>query len=819
MTVGGGGQAELFPGVVGSREVVVINGRCCLRLEGQQRVVTVAGLPVHHDKGGDRLAEAYAMVTLVGQGYARQTEVVLAFGCDVRTVRRRQCRFVAGGLAALGRPSGYPEGRPRVAVSRDETVSRLKAEGAPTREIARWLGIDEKAVRKTLRRLGWGAATQGVLPFEGADPKVSGSATGVEPQAREEAFGDRPDGGRPSGEDRRLGADQNLSGVAAVEDDPAPPSADRDPADRSVDRLLACLGVLDDAAPLFRPGTAVPGAGVLLALPALRGQRRVRRAPARSTAASARRSTGCAPRSWSPAPDGAVAHQAPRGAQGAFARGARPACSGWTVRRRSRRCAASSRGWPALGRAAEFGRALAERGSRTRGDAMGFLYVDGHVRVYHGRRTLPKAHVARMRLSMPATTDYWVNDAEGEPLFVVTAEANAGLVKMLPALLAEVRAPGRRAPRHRRLRPRRLEPEALRQADRGRLRHAHLPQGPLPPRARSALQPTTRRPSTAARCAYTLADQGVRSAGGKLRLRQVTRLSEDGHQTPILTSRRDLPAVEVAYRMFERWRQENFFKYLREEYALDALVDYAVEPDDPTREVPNPVRAAARRRSCARPRPSSPRLQPRYGAEALANRERRRPTMRGFKIANAELGQPDPRRRCATVRSTSSAAVPRRVPVQQVVPGRGRQARHRAQAPHQPAQDGRLPGRERPLPPGQPHYRRAEDEGRTLIQSALATSGDLEIVDDTLVVRLDPLSAPHRTAALAAICADLSATRTRFPGSSLRLRFEVKPPPPQSPAFPGPCQRPTPPAPNRTSRPRGRSGGLDSSRSLKACLR
>ena len=61
---------------------------------------------------------------------------------------------------------------------------------------------------------------------------------------------------------------------------------------------------------------------------------------------------------------------------------------------------------------------------------------------------------------------------------------------------------------------------------------------------------------------------------GKLRLRQVTRLSEDGHQTPILTSRRDLSAVEVAYRMFARWRQENFFKYLREQYALDALVDY-----------------------------------------------------------------------------------------------------------------------------------------------------------------------------------------------------------------------------------------------------
>jgi hypothetical protein len=70
----------------------------------------------------------------------------------------------------------------------------------------------------------------------------------------------------------------------------------------------------------------------------------------------------------------------------------------------------------------------------------------------------------------------------------------------------------------------------------------------------------------------------------------VTRLTESGHQTPIVTSRWDLRAIVVAYRMFERWRQENFFKYLREEYLIDALVDYEVELDDSTRSVPNPAR-------------------------------------------------------------------------------------------------------------------------------------------------------------------------------------------------------------------------------------
>lgn len=64
------------------------------------------------------------------------------------------------------------------------------------------------------------------------------------------------------------------------------------------------------------------------------------------------------------------------------------------------------------GKAAQFGRALAEERVTAHSQALGFLYVDGHVRVYHGKHPLPKTHVARMRLSMPATSNYWVNDAQ-----------------------------------------------------------------------------------------------------------------------------------------------------------------------------------------------------------------------------------------------------------------------------------------------------------------------------------------------------------------------------------------------------------------------
>ena len=54
-----------------------------------------------------------------------------------------------------------------------------------------------------------------------------------------------------------------------------------------------------------------------------------------------------------------------------------------------------------------------------------------------------------------------------------------------------------------------------------------------------------------------------------------------------------------------------------------------------------------------------------------------------------------------------------------------------------------------------PHYRRAEDEGRTLIQTALGAAGDIEVTERALHVHLEPLSSPHRTRALEAICEEI----------------------------------------------------------------
>lgn len=755
-------QGEIFPNPEPPEGTVVINDRCLIRTQDGHRVVIVSGIVLSQYALGDHMAEAYAMVTLFEQGWADQNDIARAFNCSVRTVRRCQRRFEDGGLAALGHGSGYPKGRRRLRKSRIKLIHRLKAEGHSNCEIARRVGISEMAVRKLLRLMGWKAGTpeQPLLPF--------GDALASNPNLSAFSISDHktPAGKAP------VASNPNLSAFQSEEDEQVPFSLDTDPANRVFDRVMAYLGLLNDAAPMFRSGTRVPGAGVLLALPAIIQS---------GVLACARDVYG----SIGPAfyglrtsivtlilmallrikrPEG-LKEKPPDDLGRVLGLDRAPEVK--TLRRKLTRLAAS-------GRAAEFGRALAERRVALRGAALGFLYVDGHVRVYHGRHNLPKTHVARMRLSMAATSDYWINDTAGDPLFVVTAEANAGLVKMLPIILEEVRLlvgerrttiafdRGGYSPKlfkkligdgfdiltYRKGRFRRVSRKRFQ-------KHQEVIEG--------------------RKVTYLLADQGVLLLGGKLRLRQVTRLSDDGdHQTPILTSRRDLSAAEVAFRMFERWRQENFFKYLREEYALDALVDYSVVPDNPNRDVPNPALATidAKLREA---RAELSRLQAKYGFEALVNPESERRTMRGFKIAQGKLGNTiwSAIKRVTTLEARR-AAVPKRVPVQEVIDGKivklAPERKHLTNLLKMVAYQAesdlvRMVA---------PYYRRVEDEGRTLIQSALASSADLEVTDRELRVYITPLSSAHRTRAIAALCDELSRSQTVFPGSRLRLLFSVR---------------------------------------------
>ena len=775
-------SADLFPAAAARADGTVhINRHCLIRSSGDRRVVVVRGLPVAAYAVGDRMAEGHAMVLLVDQGYAQQLEVAKAFGCTTRTVRRCEARFAAGGLAALGRQPGFPTGRLRRQPARDQAIVRLRQQGLSNRAAARQLGVHEKTVRKALRRQCWQepqADRQQVLDFAvAADRNLSGPAAApatarpIDPAATADpnlsALATAPATASPVGP--AATADPNLSAAAHDADvEPLAPTLDNDPSDRRLDRFMAYIGALDDARPLFQAAPRVHGAGVLLAVPALldtgvlRCARRVfgSLGPAfyglRSTVLTLllmallriRRPENL--KETCPIELGRVL-------------GLDRAPEMKTVRRKLARLAA-------VGRAAEFGRALARERARTHGEALGSLYIDGHVRVYHGKHKLPKAHVTQLRIALPATTDYWVNDRDGTPLFVVTAEANAGLCAMLPLLLAEMRPllgdrratvvfdRGGYSPTLFKalsdkgfdvLTYRKGKAELLPAADFSR----H--QGDLDGR----------------KVAYQLADSKVELStrgGGKLKMRQVTRLSDDGaHQTHILTTLMELPAVEVAWRMFERWRQENFFKYLKDEFALDAVSDYGVEPDDPARLVPNPARkpldvellklnreletpetALALRASIDPRRLHDPEF--RATGQAILDKLRRRIDLRQARDAlptRVPVGQ------------TTTAPIVHLAGERKLLTSQLKMVAYQAET-----ELIRLLA---------PHYKRTEDDGRTLVQTLLAAPAALDVTGTELRVCLAPLNSPHLTRAAAALCRELDQRGVMFPGTRLRLVFRV----------------------------------------------
>jgi transposase len=739
-------QRELFAPPPRDDQAVVVNDRVTVRTNDAQRVVVVDGLPVHHYAVGDRAAEAYAMLNLVEAGFADQNDVARAFGYSARTLRRCETRFDEGGVEALGRPVGRPKGgrtRTKHGGRRDRVVHGMKAEGLNNCEIGRRLGISEAAVRKRLKRSGWVAPDRQSELFESEAPVAAPPL--VEHTA--------PPAAAPAS---------------------APASVGVDPLDRSGDRLFARLGLLDDAAPIFAPAACVPRAGVLLAIPgvvesgvveaarAVYGERAL--APAfyglRTTVvafvllALLRIKRPEALKEHAPPDLGRIL-----GLDRVF--------EVKTLRKKLALLASQ-------GGAEQLGRDLARRRVAQRGRMLGFLYVDGHVRVYHGKHKIPKAHVAQLRLCAPATTDYYVNDKHGDPLLVVTAEANAGMVKMLLALAPDIRA----------IVGKKRRPTII--FDRGGWSPKLFAQllaldfdvltyrkGRIQEVARKLFR-LHRARIEGRDLEYRLHDKRVLLLKGQLRLRQVTRLCADGHQTTILTSRFDLKAAEVAYRMFERWRQENFFKYMRDEFEIDALAEHAVEPDDPTRTVPNPARRDLDTQIKAA-RAEETKLAQKYGRAALDNPEAKRPTARGFKITHGKTGKAF---RKATERvkelRRQRAALPERVPVVEALRGKpvvklAAERKHLTTVLKMVAYqiESDLLGLLRN------EYARVEDEGRTLVQTALQSAAALAPADGRLGVTLAPLSSPHRSRVIAAVCEALNADAPRFPGSNRLLHYAV----------------------------------------------
>ena len=233
-------------------------------------------------------------------------------------------------------------------------------------------------------------------------------------------------------------------------------------------------------------------------------------------------------------------------------------------------------------------------------ETTGVLYVDGHVRVYTGGQTeLPRHYVARQQLCLRATTDYWVNAMDGQPFFMVNRAVDPGLLSVLeeeivPRLEREL--PGQRelfgegdvTPRFTLVFDREgYSPDFMaRMREKGIacLTYSKYPgdDWPVTEFARRDVRLASGQTVT-----MQLAERGT-LLGRKLWVREVRKLSQSGHQTAIIATDVTREITGSAAAMFARWSQENFFKYMREHYSLDRLADYSTEEIPDSTPVVNP---------------------------------------------------------------------------------------------------------------------------------------------------------------------------------------------------------------------------------------
>jgi len=230
-----------------------------------------------------------------------------------------------------------------------------------------------------------------------------------------------------------------------------------------------------------------------------------------------------------------------------------------------------------------------------------FYYIDGHVQVYSGHKAnLGKKHISRLKLCLSGMTEFWVNNADGLPYFMVTGEVNEKLQEMIlseiiPELIENVA-----------IKIKKEQLDADKDLPRFTLvfdREAYSPKffEKLWNQYRVAV--ITYRKNVKDLWDEKDFTKQVFKKSGKtetmeiaekdivldgVELREIRKNNSDKHQTSIVTNNKKIDIKSVAINMFSRWSQENFFKYLRENYDMDRMSYYITNEVDKELTVVNP---------------------------------------------------------------------------------------------------------------------------------------------------------------------------------------------------------------------------------------
>jgi len=447
------------------------------------------------------------------------------------------------------------------------------------------------------------------------------------------------------------------------------------------------------------------------------------------------------------------------------------------------------------GRAATWNAALAKEwmGQQDAEHASGLaFYIDGHVRVYHGEQTkLPRHYVPRERFYLRATVDYWVNALDGQPFCYFNQAVDHGLVQamrgdVLPwleaqtSLSAEHRqrmAADPRVPRFTVVFDREgYSPDLFRELQQRQiaaLTYHRYPDGEdwRAEEFQEQVVPLGNGESVRLKLAERGTHVGRRPG---LWVREVRKLGADGHQIPIVSTNFSGDATAQAAALMARWSQENFFKYMREHFGLDALVQYGTEQMPATVTVLNPAWQELNRqvRKKHKEWKTIQKRQQQVGlTQPLSEAEVRRYEQHQGKLQE-DIEQLQPALELLKQRRKQT---PHHIPVQDL-PEADRFTRLRTERKYFLDTIKMIAYRaETSMASTVREKLKRSDDARSLLRQIYRTEVDLtpDPAAKTLTVHLHHLTQAAHDDAVRYLCDELTATDTIFPGTDLRLVYKL----------------------------------------------
>lgn len=280
----------------------------------------------------------------------------------------------------------------------------------------------------------------------------------------------------------------------------------------------------------------------------------------------------------------------------------------------------------------------------------GLYYIDGHFCPYYGKHPTPRGWDSKRGLAVPGHTDVYVHDARGRALFFFSQPLNDSLARAIPGAVEEIRRAHGAGPFTLVFDRGGYSGDAFRFLEAEGIGFITYLKGR---KAWRRYPEKLFRPGwfffEGERHVYRLFEKKTHVAGAGL-LRTVLFQGDDGHQIPVLTNLApSSTAAKVVHCLRLRWRQENDFKYLREHYAVDQIIQYGADEETQDRLVLNPRRKAVKEEVRALTLQVQT-LEAELGRAFNHNDESHRPTARGIKIAHGRLRREIAQKRQALTR-------------------------------------------------------------------------------------------------------------------------------------------------------------------------